>query len=359
MRIAQVAPLHESVPPQAYGGTERVVHVLTEHLVAMGHEVTLFASGDSVTAAQLMPVCPRSLRLDPECKDPFAWHQLELALVAKHRSRFDVFHFHIDYLHYALSRALRLPQLTTLHGRLDLPELPALYAEFSDTPLVSISHDQRRPLADASWIATVHHGLDIGPENFVRTPDDYLVFVGRLSQEKRPDRAVEIATSLGMKLKIAAKIDEADRDYYEHVLAPLFQHPLVEFMGELDEPHKLELMGHARALLMPIDWPEPFGLVAIEAMACGTPVLAFRQGSMPEVIDDGVSGVLVDDMPHAIAATRRLVELPREAVRSTFDRRFSGRRMAEDYVRVYERLLEQRQREARGKGKTGAPELAV
>jgi glycosyltransferase involved in cell wall biosynthesis len=205
----------------------------------------------------------------------------------------------------------------------------------------------------------VHHGLDIGPEHFVPSPDDYLVFVGRLSREKGPDRAVEIATALGMKLKIAAKVDEADRDYYERELVPRFQHPLVEFMGELDEPRKLELMGHARAFLMPIDWPEPFGLVAIEAMACGTPVLAFRKGSMPEVIDDGVTGVLVDDIPHALEATRRLLDLPREAVRSTFDRRFSGRRMAEDYVRVYERLLEQRRREGRGSGKTGATELAV
>jgi glycosyltransferase involved in cell wall biosynthesis len=339
MRIAQVAPLHESVPPQAYGGTERVVHVLTEELVAMGHEVTLFASGDSVTQGELVSVCRRSLRTDAEAHDPLAPHQLELAQVMRHRARFDVIHFHIDYLHYALSRALNLPQVTTLHGRLDLPELAPLYDEFSDMPVVSISDDQRKPLPQANWAATVYHGLAIAPEHFNPTPDDYLVFVGRVSPEKRVDRAIEIATALGMKLKVAAKIDEADRTYYEREVAPLLEQRLVEFLGECDEQRKLELMSKARALLMPIDWPEPFGLVAIEAMACGTPVLAFRRGSMPEVIDDGVTGLLVDDMPSAIAATRRISGLSREAVRAGFDRRFGARRMADDYVRVYERII--------------------
>jgi glycosyltransferase involved in cell wall biosynthesis len=340
MRIAQVAPLYESVPPQAYGGTERVVHVLTEELVAMGHEVTLFASGDSVTAGTLVAPCPRSLRLDPECHDALAAHQIELAMVARERQRFDVVHFHVDYLHYALSRALGLPQLTTLHGRLDLPELPALYDEFSDMPVVSISDDQRRPLPQANWLTTVHHGLSIGSEHFNPTPDDYLAFVGRISPEKRVDRAVEIASALGLKLKVAAKVDEADRDYYDREIAPLFAKPQVEFLGELDEARKLELMAHARVFLMPIDWPEPFGLVAIEAMACGTPVLAFRSGSMPEVIDDGVTGLLVNDMPAAIDATRKLARLPREGVRAAFERRFSARRMAEDYVRAYARVIE-------------------
>jgi glycosyltransferase involved in cell wall biosynthesis len=232
-----------------------------------------------------------------------------------------------------------LPQLTTLHGRLDLPELSALYDEFSDMPLVSISNDQRRPLPQANWLATVYHGLQIAPERFCPTPEDYLVFVGRLSREKRPDRAVEIARALGMKLKVAAKVDAADREYYQQEVAPLFEHPLVEYLGEVDEATKLELMARARALLMPIDWPEPFGLVAIEAMACGTPVLAFRCGSMPEVIDQGVTGFLVDDMPSAIAAARQISSLPRERVRATFDRRFSGRRMAEDYLPVYERII--------------------
>lgn len=339
MRVAQVAPLYESVPPQAYGGTERVVSVLTEELVAMGHEVTLFASGDSVTSAKLSAVCPRSLRLDPECHDTLAWHQLELATVARQYESFDLVHFHVDYLHFALSRALDLPQLTTLHGRLDLPELGPLYEEFSDMPVVSISYDQRQPLPRANWVATVHHGLAIDAEHFNPSPEDYLAFVGRLSREKRPDRAVEIANALGMKLKVAAKIDENDRAYYEAEIAPLFESPLIEYLGELDEPRKLQLMAKSRALLMPIDWPEPFGLVAIEAMACGTPVLAFRRGSMPEVIDDGVTGLLVEDMPGAIAATKRIIELPRDQVRATFDRRFSARRMAESYVRVYERVI--------------------
>jgi glycosyltransferase involved in cell wall biosynthesis len=339
MRIAQVAPLYESVPPQAYGGTERVVSVLTEELVAMGHEVTLFASGDSVTSANLVAVCPRSLRLDPECHDTLAWHQLELATLARQHASFDVLHFHVDYLHFGLSRALDLPQLTTLHGRLDLPELGPLYEEFSDMPVVSISYDQRKPLPRANWLATVYHGLSIGPEHFNPSPEDYLVFVGRISREKRPDRAVEIANALGMKLKVAAKVDESDRAYYDEEIAPLFANPLVEYLGELDEAHKLELMGKSRALLMPIDWPEPFGLVAIEAMACGTPVLAFRRGSMPEVIDEGVTGLLVEDMPGAIAATPRLIELPREQVRATFERRFSARGMAESYVRAYESVV--------------------
>jgi glycosyltransferase involved in cell wall biosynthesis len=342
MRIAQVAPLYEAVPPRMYGGTERVVHVLTEQLVAMGHEVTLFASGDSVTSAKLVAPCRHSLRLDPDCHDTLALHQLELALLAKRRSDFDVVHFHVDYLHFTLSRALGLPQLTTLHGRLDLPELPALYDEFSDMPLVSISDAQRTPLPQANWLATVYHGLAIGAEHFNPHPEDYLVFVGRISREKRPDRAVAIAKALGSKLKIAAKVDPADRDYYEREIAHLFQSPLVEDKGELDEASKLDLIGRARALLMPIDWPEPFGLVAIEAMACGTPVLAFRCGSMPEVIDDGVTGFLVDDMPGAVAATRQLTNLPRELVRATFDRRFNPRRMAQDYEQAYERIVQSR-----------------
>lgn len=340
MRIAQVAPLHESVPPQAYGGTERVVHVLTEELVAMGHEVTLFASGDSVTSAELVSPCQRSLRLDPSCRDTLAAHQIELAQLARQRKRFDVVHFHVDYLHYALSRALGLTQLTTLHGRLDLPELPALYDEFSDMPVVSISNEQRRPLPQANWIGTVYHGLSIPPSVYNAEPEDYLAFVGRFSREKRPDRAIEIARRLGMKIRLAAKVDEQDRAYFEREIAPRLNEPHVEYLGELDEPHKLELMARARVFLMPIDWPEPFGLVAIESMACGTPVLAFRSGAMPEVIDDGVSGILVDDMDAAVAATRRLTTLPRNEVRAAFDRRFSARRMADDYVQLYAKVIE-------------------
>ncbi len=349
MRIAQIAPLHESVPPQAYGGTERIVSVLTEELVAMGHEVTLFASGDSVTQANLVAPVERSLRLDEHCSDPFASHQLELAQVAKQRDRFDVLHFHVDYLHYALSRALAWPQLTTLHGRLDLPELQPLYDEFGDMPLVSISDAQRAPLPQANWLATVYHGLDIGPEHFNSAPSDYLAFVGRISPEKRVDRAIHIAGELGMKLKIAAKIDEADRPYFERDIAKLFEQPHVEYLGELGEPEKLQVMAQARAFLMPIDWPEPFGLVAIESMACGTPVLAFRCGSMPEVIDDGVTGLLVDDLAQAVDATRRLIDFDRAQVRAGFDRRFGGRRMAEDYVVAYQRLIDDRARRNSGR----------
>jgi glycosyltransferase involved in cell wall biosynthesis len=352
MRIAQVAPLYESVPPKAYGGTERVVHVLTEELVAMGHEVTLFASGDSATSAQLVPICPRSLRLDPECEDPYAWQELALALVAKEHARFDVVHFHLDYHHFSLSRALALPNVTTLHGRLDLPGLAELYEEFKDMPLVSISDDQRTPLPNARWLRTIHHGLRLGPDTFNASPADYLVFVGRLSREKRPDRAIAIAGAVGMKLKVAAKIDDADRAYYERELLPLFEQPHVEFLGELDEPRKLELMGKAKAFLMPVDWPEPFGLVAIEAMACGTPVLAFRQGAMPEVIEEGVSGVLVDDVPEAIAAMPRLLGLPRAGVRQAFDRHFTARRMADEYVEVYEYI-------ARSSNRTSAEKRRV
>jgi glycosyltransferase involved in cell wall biosynthesis len=342
VRIAQVSPLYESVPPQGYGGTERVVHVLTEQLVAMGHDVTLFASGDSQTRARLVAGSPRSLRQAPDCHDPLAWHQLQLAQIARQVQDFDVVHFHVDYLHFALSRALRLPQLTTLHGRLDLPDLPPLYAEFSDMPLVSISNAQRAPLPGANWLGTVYHGLDSTPGVFVPQPEEYLAFVGRVSREKRPDRAVEIARALSMKLKVAAKIDPSDEAYWRDEIAPLFEDPLVEFLGERSEPEKLQLMGRARAVLMPIDWPEPFGLVVIEAMACGTPVMAFRRGSMPEVIDDGVSGVLVDDMHEAPAAARRAMTLPREGVREAFVRRFTAQRMALDYVNVYENLLERR-----------------
>jgi glycosyltransferase involved in cell wall biosynthesis len=334
MRIAQVAPLYESVPPQAYGGTERVVHTLTEELVAMGHEVTLFASGDSVTAAELRAPCPRSLRLDPTCKDTLAAHQIELAWVARERDRFDVVHFHVDYLHYALSRTLGLPQLTTLHGRLDLPELAALYDEFTDMPVVSISEDQRKPLPQADWLATIHHGLIIGREHYREQPEDYLAFVGRFSPEKRADRAIEIAAQLGMPIKIAAKVDDADRPYYEREIAPLLEQPHVTFLGELDETGKLALMAGARAFLMPIDWPEPFGLVAIEAMACGTPVLAFRRGSMPEVVDEGVTGALIEDMTEAAPATERLMKLPRDQVRATFDRRFGPRRISPTSKRI-------------------------
>lgn len=340
MRIAQVAPLYESVPPVAYGGTERIVHYLTEELVAMGHEVTLYASGDSQTSAKLVPVCARSLRLDPSCVNPVAHHIVMLELLSRDYHKYDVIHFHIDFLHFLLARFLRLPHLTTLHGRLDLAELQPVYDRFGDIPVVSISDAQRAPLPQANWFGTVHHGL---PENLYRfSPHggDYFVFVGRISPEKRVDRAIEIATALGTRIKIAAKIDKADREYFEREMAHLFNNPLVEYLGEVGDAQKSELIGGARALLFPIDWPEPFGIVMIEAMACGTPVVAFGHGSVPEVIEDGVTGFIVDDMPSAIAAAARVHELDRRRVRQVFEERFTARRMAKEYLKLYRRITD-------------------
>ena len=338
LRIAQVAPLYESVPPKAYGGTERVVHHLTEELIALGHSVTLFAAGDSSTSAELVTCCERSLRLDPSSVDSLAPHMVMLDMVAGERRRFDVIHFHIDYLHFPVSRSMHLPQLTTLHGRLDLPVLQCVYDRFPDMPVVSISDAQREPLPQANWLGTVLHGLDEKLFTPSFEPDDYFAFVGRISPEKRVDRAIEIATRLGTRIKIAAKIDSADKSYFDSQIASLFDHPLVEYVGEIGENEKSEFIGHAKALLFPIDWPEPFGLVMIEAMACGTPVVAFKHGSVPEVIDDGVTGFIVEDMPSAIAAAARAGKLDRREVRRVFERRFSARRMAEDYLKIYDIL---------------------
>jgi glycosyltransferase involved in cell wall biosynthesis len=340
MRIAQVAPLHESVPPQLYGGTERIVHYLTEELVALGHEVTLYAAGDSRTAAELISVCPRSLRLDPGCLDPLAPHFTMLELLSQKRGDYDIIHFHIDYLHFSMSRALGWRQLTTLHGRLDLPQLQPLYQAYDDMPVVSISDAQRAPLPQANWIGTVLHGL---PENlftFSAKPSGYLAFVGRISPEKRVDRAVEIAKALNKPLRVAAKIAKSDRDYYEEQIAPLFKHPLVEFVGEIHDDQKQTFLGGADALLFPIDWPEPFGLVMIEAMACGTPVIAFDHGSVREVLEDGVTGYIVNDVPAAIDAARRAPALDRRRIRQTFEQSFGARRMAVDYVELYRELRE-------------------
>ena len=341
MRIAQVAPLYESVPPKLYGGTERVVSYLTEELVRQGHEVTLFASGDSVTRARLVAACDRSLRLDKRCVDEVAHHILLLERVFQDARDFDVIHFHVDYLHFPLSRRQPYPQLTTLHGRLDIPDLVPLYEEFYDMPLVSISKAQREPLSWANWLATVYHGL---PENLYRpraAPGTYLAFLGRVSPEKRVDRTIEIAKRTGIPLKIAAKIDPTNQDYYEREIVPLLDNagPGVEFVGEIGEAQKDEFLGHAYALLFPIDWPEPFGLVMIEAMACGTPVIAYRNGSVPEVLEDGVTGFVVNGLQAAIAAVGRVPEISREQCRKVFEERFSVRRMAHDYVQVYERLV--------------------
>jgi glycosyltransferase involved in cell wall biosynthesis len=340
VRIAQVAPLFESVPPKLYGGTERIVSYLTEELVRQGHDVTLFASGDSVTQARLIPASAQALRLDPHCVDQIALHVLQLELVLRHAPEFDVIHFHTDYLHYPLSCRQAYRHVTTLHGRLDILELAPLYREFSRIPVVSISDAQRAPLPMAHWQATVHHGLPPDLLTPTERPEGYLAFLGRISPEKRPDRAVEIARRAGLELRIAAKVDKADREYFEQTIQPLLAEPGVTYIGEIGEAEKADFLGNARALLFPIDWPEPFGLVMIEALACGTPVIAWPCGSVPEVIDDGVTGFIVASVDEAVRAVGRLPELSRRRCRRVFEERFCAARMARDYVAVYERLAD-------------------
>ena len=352
MRIAQVAPLYEAVPPKYYGGTERVVSYLTEELVRQGHEVTLFASGDSVTAAELVPICPQALRLDPKYTDRLAPHFVMLEKVFRTADRFDVIHFHIDYLHYPLSRRAGVPQVTTLHGRLDSQELGCVYDEFHDMPVVSISDAQRGPLTQANWLATVHHGLPTSLYKLHERPGDYLAFLGRISPEKRVDRAVEIARRTRIPLRIAAKVDTADKDYFDSTIEPLFRDPLIQFVGEIGEKDKGEFLGNARAVLFPIDWPEPFGLVMIEAMACGTPVIAWPCGSVPEVIDDGVTGFIVETIDDAVRAVARATAFERRRCRSVFEERFSATRMANNYVSVYRTVTGQPVRPARSAGTT-------
>ena len=337
MKIAQVAPLYESVPPKLYGGTERIVSFLTEELVRQGHDVTLFASGDSVTKAKLVPVTPHSLRLDESCIDRLAHHMLLIEQVASRAHEFDVLHYHIDYLHYPVSRRIDVPQVTTLHGRLDIPDLLPLYREFKDMPVVSISNDQRKPLADANWRATIYHGLPQDLLEFHPEPDDYLAFLGRISPEKRVDRAIEIAKRAGMRLKVAAKVDDADQKYFDEI-QPLLDQPHVEFIGEINELQKNDFLGRARGLLFPIDWPEPFGLVMIESMACGTPVVAFRRGAVPEVIDEGVTGCICDDIEQAVKCVACLPTWNRRRCRQRFDERFTIERAAREYVAVFEAL---------------------
>ncbi len=344
MRIAQVAPLYESVPPKYYGGTERVVSYLTEELVRQGHDVTLYASGDSVTKAHLVAPCRRSLRLDKHCMDQLAHHVLMLEMVFKDPDRFDIIHFHIDYMHFPISRRHRTPHLTTLHGRLDIPDLVPLYQEFREVPVVSISNSQREPLPWLNWQGTVYHGLPEDLYTFREEPGGYLAFLGRISPEKRVDRAIEIARRIGMPIKIAAKVDNVDKDYFEDVVEPLLRNPLVEYVGEIGEGEKDEFLGNAYALLFPIDWPEPFGLVMIEAMACGTPVIAYRRGSVPEVLEEGVTGFIVQGLEDAIEAVRRVPTLSRRRCREVFEERFSASRMVRDYLTIYKRLLERREK---------------
>ena len=341
MRIAQVAPLYESVPPKYYGGTERVVSYLAEELIRQGHEVTLFASGDSVTRARLVAACQRSLRLDEHCIDQMAYQILMLERVFQRAAEFDIVHFHVDYMHFPLSRRQPITHVTTLHGRLDIPDLVPLYREFRDMPVISISNEQREPLPWANWQATVYHGVPTSLYQFRSEPGSYLAFLGRISPEKRVDRAIKIAKQAQIPLKIAAKVDPVDKDYFENAVKPLLRHPLVEFVGEIGDGEKDEFLGNAYALLLPIDWPEPFGLVMIEAMACGTPVIA-RRGAVPEVMEEGHTGFIVRNLEEAVEAVRRVPELNRKRCREFFEKRFTATRMAHDYLRVYERLIRRR-----------------
>jgi glycosyltransferase involved in cell wall biosynthesis len=342
MKIAQIAPLMESVPPRLYGGSERIVSYVTDELVRQGHDVTLFASGDSVSSANLVRCVPMALRLDANVRDPIPYYMLMLDRVREMADEFDILHFHIDQFHFPLFRPIAHRTVTTLHGRQDLHDLKPLYVGFSDMPLVSISNSQRKPIANANFAATVYHGLPAQTLKPNYKPSgDYVAFLGRISPEKRPDRAIRIAQALGLRIKIAAKIDKVDEAYFREHIASLFNLPGVEYIGEIDERSKSEFLGEASALLFPIDWPEPFGLSMIEAMACGTPVLAFRCGSVPEIIDPGVTGLIVDSMDEAIRVMPQVLALDRRAVRQKFEQRFSASRMAKDYVQVYRSLIKQ------------------
>lgn len=340
MKIAQIAPLIESVPPRLYGGSERMVSYLTEELVRLGHDVTLFASGDSMTAARLVSCVPVALRLDAKVRDSIPYYMLMLDRVRASAAEFDILHFHIDFFPFPIFRPVASRTVTTLHGRLDLPDLPPLYLGFDDMPLVSISAAQRMHLPKANYVKTIHHGLPLGLHSPNYGPHgDYVAFLGRISPEKGTDRAVQIAQCAAVPLKIAAKVDRVDEAYFHSVVEPLLSKPGVEYIGEINERQKTAFLGNARALLFPIDWPEPFGLVMIEAMACGTPVLAFRRGAVPEIIDHGVSGMIVDTIDEAVAALPRVVELDRHKVRDAFERRFGATRMAQDYVSLYRSML--------------------
>jgi glycosyltransferase involved in cell wall biosynthesis len=340
MRIAQIAPLFESVPPRLYGGTERVVSFLTEELIRQGHQVTLFASGDSITSAELVPCTPRALRLDPHVRDPIPHHMLMLDKVRERADDFDILHFHVDYLHFPVFRSEARRTVTTLHGRQDLADHMPFYRRFQDMPLISISDAQRAPLPRANFVGTVYHGLPLDLHKPRWTPaGSYLAFLGRISPEKRPDRAIAIARAAGLPLKIAAKVDKVDETYFQKVIVPLLDGTKIEFVGEINESAKTEFLGRAAGLIFPIDWPEPFGLVMIEAMACGTPVLAFRCGSVPEIVEDMLTGCIVSSVEEAVQAIPDLLALDRKTIRARFEVRFSSRRMASDYVEIYQTIF--------------------
>jgi glycosyltransferase involved in cell wall biosynthesis len=343
MKIAQIAPLIESIPPRLYGGSERIASYVTEELVAQGHDVTLFASANSITSAKLVPCCAQSLRLNPSVRDVIPYYMVMLDRVRSMASEFDILHFHIDQFHFPIFHGIAHRTVTTLHGRQDLPDLKHLYAGFPDMPLVSISNDQRTPVPDANFVGTVHHGLppDLLTPQFERR-GKYLAFLGRISPEKRVDRAITIARAVGLPLQIAAKVDRVDQEYFRAEIEPLLSQPGVTYIGEIDERRKSQFLSDARALLFPIDWPEPFGLALIEAMACGTPVLAIRNGAVSEVIDDGVTGYVVDTVAEAIARMNSVLALDRSRVRRRFEERFSVARMAGDYVKIYAKLIGRR-----------------
>jgi glycosyltransferase involved in cell wall biosynthesis len=349
MRIAQVAPLYESVPPKLYGGTERIVSYLTEQLVRQKQNVTLFASGDSVTNARLIPITERALRLEgSRIRDPLAHHIRLVERVLREADQFDILHFHLDHLHFPLARRSQSVCVTTLHGRLDIPDLAPLFQEFSEMPVVSISDSQREPLSWLNWCGTVYHGLPEDLYGFTEAPSDYLAFLGRICPEKGLDRAIEIVEKTGRKLKIAAKVDPADRDYFSQEIEPLLSLPFIEFVGEIGETEKGEFLGNAAALLFPIDWPEPFGLVMIEAMACGTPVIAFNSGSVPEIIENGVTGFVVSNIEDAASAVESISTINRRKCRETFEQRFSASRMASDYLDIYRWLVSRREGDGAG-----------
>jgi glycosyltransferase involved in cell wall biosynthesis len=338
MRIAEVAPLYESVPPKYYGGTERIISFLTEELIRQGHEVTLFASADSITKAKLIPIVPGALRLDPDCLDQLAPHIVEIQEVAEHLDEFDIVHFHIDYLHFPFSQVMSRPHVTTLHGRLDIPELQLVYHKFSQ-PVISISNYQRKPLPQANYLATVYHGLPLDLFKQSHGSGKYLAFLGRTSPEKGLDKAIEWAVAANLPLKIAAKVDKVDQQHFDTCIKPLLEHPLIEFVGEINEQQKQDFLGDALALLFPINWAEPFGIVIIEAMACGTPVIAHGRGSVPEIIEQGKNGFIVSSTEEAVECIRQIPNLDRNKIRQAFEERFTAERMTKDYLAVFSKLI--------------------